>query len=69
MPKISTLRFTPLVLVLTLAACAQNQDSTAGLVRNIDEFNAAAAALQPGDRIVLANGTWTDVHLMKLRSI
>ena len=49
------------VLALSLGACAQTEDDS--LVRNIDEFNVAAAALKPGDKIVLANGTWTDVEL------
>ena len=44
-----------------LVSCAQPVDGR--LVRNIDEFNTAAADLQPGDRIILANGTWTDVEL------
>jgi len=48
------------VLALSLGACTQPQDD--GLVRNIDEFNAAVAVLTPGDRVVLANGTWTDVE-------
>ncbi len=47
--------------VLLVAACAAPEET--GLVRNIDEFDAAVAAAQPGDRIVLANGTWTDVEL------
>ncbi|MEL7536604.1 MAG: chondroitinase-B domain-containing protein [Pseudomonadota bacterium] len=37
--------------------------SDAKLVRDIDEFNAATANLLPGDTVVLANGTWTDVEL------
>ena len=49
------------VLALSLGACAQTEDDS--LVRNIDEFNAAVEALQPGDKIVLANGTWADVEL------
>ena len=49
------------VLSLVVASCA-NPDSP-GLVRTIEEFNDAVAALQPGDQIVLANGTWSDVEL------
>jgi len=33
------------------------------LVKNIDEFKAVVKTLQPGDKIVLANGTWTDAEL------
>ena len=46
---------------LGLISCAP--DSSGNLVSNIDEFNQAVSALHPGDRIVLANGTWTDVEL------
>ena len=53
--------FASLVLCLALVSCAQPQDGA--LVRNIDEFNQAAKSLQPGDKIILANGTWTDVEL------
>ncbi|RZV35454.1 MAG: alginate lyase [Chromatiales bacterium] len=49
-----------IALSLALVSCAQ--DSGGKLVRNIDEFNDAVAVLQPGDVIVLANGTWTDVE-------
>lgn len=57
-----------LVSVLALASCAQDSSDgnlvgNGNLVRNIDEFNTAVAALQPGDKVVLANGTWTDVEL------
>ncbi|MEM1350623.1 MAG: chondroitinase-B domain-containing protein [Myxococcota bacterium] len=37
------------------------------LVADLREFERAVAALQPGDRVVLANGTWSDVEL-KLRA-
>ncbi len=47
----------------TVFAAACSTPETTGLVRNLDEFDAAVAAAQPGDRIVLANGTWTDVEL------
>ena len=33
------------------------------LLRTIEEFNSAVESLQPGDKITLANGTWTDVEL------
>jgi poly(beta-D-mannuronate) lyase len=47
--------------ILSLVSCAQSDD--AGLVRTLEEFNNAVATLQPGDKIVLANGVWTDVEL------
>ena len=56
----SRFHFIPFVLVLTLVSCAQEDDGT--LVRTISEFDAAVANLQPGDKVVLANGTWTDVE-------
>ncbi len=49
----------PLLLVLT--GCASENGPAP--VRSLDEFNAAVANLAPGDRIVLANGTWRDVEL------
>ncbi|NNF66392.1 MAG: alginate lyase, partial [Gammaproteobacteria bacterium] len=61
----------PFVLILALAACSQSDNSGSvqsgtaknGLVTNIEEFDNAVASLQPGDKIILANGTWTDVEL------
>jgi poly(beta-D-mannuronate) lyase len=50
----------PFVLILALVSCAQEYDGN--LVGTIDEFNAAVENLQPGDKVVLANGTWTDVE-------
>ena len=47
-------------LILSSSACAQ---STTKIVHNFDEFRSAAAQVSPGDKIVLANGTWTDVEL------
>lgn len=60
MRKATGLRVVFVALSLALVSCAQ--DSAGKLVSNIDEFNDAAAMLQPGDVIVLANGTWTDVE-------
>lgn len=51
-----------LCLLTMLAACSPAVDGQ--LVRNIDEFNAATETLNPGDRVVLANGTWSDVELV-----
>jgi len=56
----SNLRFVPFVLILTLASCTQNANPD--LVRTIEEFDELVATLQPGDKVVLANGTWTDVE-------
>ena len=63
--------FLVLLLGMALISCAQddggqpvNAASEPGnLVTNIEEFNDAVAALQPGDKVVLANGTWRDVEL------
>lgn len=49
------------LIILTLVPFAGNADDK--LVRNIEEFNKVVEELQPGDRVVLANGTWTDVEL------
>lgn len=46
--------------VLQTFSCQINQD----LVRDLSEFNEAVAAAQPGDHIVLANGTWKDTELV-----
>ncbi|MDJ0761177.1 MAG: polysaccharide lyase 6 family protein [Woeseiaceae bacterium] len=50
----------PLSLFL-LGACSSGVDGQ--LVRSIAEFDAAARELAPGDTIVMANGTWSDVEL------
>lgn len=41
-----------------------SQLSNAQLVKTIEQFNEAVASVKPGDEIVLANGTWTDVELV-----
>jgi len=51
----------PALITLALVPFAGNADDK--LVRNITEFNEVVQELQPGDRVVLANGTWTDVEL------
>lgn len=61
MRTISILSLSALPILLSCAAC--EQDSSSRLVTSIDEFNETVASLQPGDKIVLANGTWTDVEL------
>jgi poly(beta-D-mannuronate) lyase len=55
----------PFAIILALVSCAQNENPN--LVRTIEEFDRAVANLQPGDKVVLANGTWTDVEF-KLRA-
>lgn len=61
-----------LILVVALSACTSEGETQLGrgiyseggkLVRTLDEFNQAVASLRAGDKIVLANGVWTDVEL------
>jgi len=61
MRMISRWLFFSLVLILALVSCAQNENPN--LVRTIEDFDKVVATLQPGDKVVLANGTWTDVEL------
>jgi len=56
----SRLKYLPVVLILALVSCAQNENPN--LVRTIEEFDSLVATLQPGDKVILANGTWTDVE-------
>ena len=56
----SKLHIAPFVLILALVSCAQNDNPN--LVRTIEEFDRVVATLQPGDKIILANGIWTDVE-------
>ncbi len=49
-------------LSLVLAGCAEHDNSN--VVRNIGEFDDAVAAAEPGTRIVLASGEWSDVELV-----
>lgn len=51
-----------LAFVAALISCANTGDSVK-VVNNLEEFNQAAANLKPGDKIVMANGVWTDVEL------
>ncbi len=53
-------RLIPFAVIAALVSCAPNDG--ARLVRTMEEFDQAVAALQPGDQIVLANGVWTDVE-------
>ena len=59
---ISKLHVLTIAFALTAASCEQQDQGN--VVRTIEEFNQAAAALQPSDEIVLANGTWTDVEFV-----
>lgn len=54
--------FIPFMFIFALFACAQVE--RANVVKNLDEFNKAVAAAQPGDTIVMANGVWSDVELV-----
>ncbi|MGI9221454.1 MAG: polysaccharide lyase 6 family protein [Woeseiaceae bacterium] len=56
----SIIHFVPLAAVLALSACVQSDSPD--LVRTIEEFDSAVSTLQPGDKIILANGVWTDVE-------
>jgi poly(beta-D-mannuronate) lyase len=53
-------QFGQVALILALAACAQIDDPN--LVTTIEEFDSVVATLQPGDEVILANGTWNDVE-------
>ncbi len=53
------------LLSFALISCAPDNSApvdSGPLVRNIEEFNSAVTTLQPGDKIILANGTWSDVE-------
>jgi len=53
----------PLLLVAA-AAYAPPAQSASYLVHNAGEYATAASNLQPGDEVVLANGTWNNVRLL-----
>jgi poly(beta-D-mannuronate) lyase len=53
-------QFGQVALILALAACAQIDDPN--LVTTIEEFDSVVATLQPGDEVILANGTCNDVE-------
>ena len=61
------MRITPVSKLGALAVLALfagcGSDDGARPVSTIEEFDRAVASLQPGDRVVLANGTWSDVEL------
>ncbi|GAC35218.1 chondroitinase-B domain-containing protein [Paraglaciecola polaris] len=62
MAKVAKVPFFPFILLLTLVSLSHV--SHAALVKNIEQFNKAAASVKPGEKIVLANGTWKDVELI-----
>jgi len=57
----SLFHYVPFALILALVSCAQNTNPN--LVETIEEFDNLVATLQPGDEVILANGTWIDVEL------
>jgi len=62
--KTSIISFTLIVLSFWGSSCSDLEKSQDGIVvNNIEEFSTAIAAAKPGDRIVLANGTWMDTEL------
>lgn len=54
----------PALLLVTGASWTGAADAASHLVHDLTEFNAVAATLQPGDEVVLADGTWTDARLL-----
>ena len=50
-------------LFVLLSGCKDQSSLTLGLVSNIEEFNEAVSAAQPGDVITLANGVWENAEL------
>ncbi len=57
----SELPLIAVVLIFVLTSCAQANNRY--LVRTVAEFDSAVESLQPGDKVVFANGVWTDVEL------
>ncbi len=54
-----------ILIILNFWCFSCNQPGNTGiLVRNLAEFDRAAANIQPGDKIILANGEWRDVELV-----
>ena len=65
MPMTPRLHYAHFALLLALVSCTENDGSR--LVNSIAEFDQVVATLQPGDKVILANGTWTDVELKFMR--
>ena len=63
-PGLLSLCFAVMLGACTPAVDGPTSAADGQLVRNIDEFNAATKALDPGDKVILASGTWSDVELV-----
>ncbi len=53
-----------LLFFITLCGLPESADGTDFLAKNSDEVKKLVAQAQPGDSIVLADGTWQDVELL-----
>lgn len=62
MLRISTANISKMVLVVALLCLSQA--SLAKVVTNIQQFDEAVQNLEPGDTLVMANGTWDNVELV-----
>lgn len=51
------------ILTLALAGCSQNASISGTKVTNLDELKIAIKEAQPGDNIIMANGTWEDAEI------
>ena len=49
--------------VLLVFSCGENSNQKVIFVKDMVELNEAIAKATPGDEIVMANGTWKDVHI------
>jgi poly(beta-D-mannuronate) lyase len=59
--------FVPLIVLLSLvclSSCSASKFVKDHVVGDIQEFEDAVKIVQPGDRIVLANGIWKDTELL-----
>lgn len=52
-----------MILSITIFSC-NKENTSIGLVHNIEEFNEAVKKAKPGTKITLANGVWEDVELV-----
>ncbi|KAA5825166.1 DUF4957 domain-containing protein [Algibacter amylolyticus] len=52
------------IVLLTLTFSCKNEESNAGLVEDVSEFNEAVKNASPGDVITLANGVWNNAELV-----
>lgn len=58
-----TKKLIPIVLALIIFSCTSQQKGKVVSVKDKAELKNAIKNAQPGDQIVLANGTWTDVRM------